>query len=364
MFGELFTKTFYGNTVVEWATAIGIIIGFVVAGKAVYWFLKKIVQRITAQTTSRLDDILLDMLEEPLVFALVLSGIWYSLTTLKLHREILDWIHKSYYILIIGNVTWFIARLSDALIEEYVVPWAMRTKSDFDDHLVPLLKKSINVGIWIVALIVAADNAGYDLKTLVAGLGIGGLAFALAAKETLANFIAGVTIIADRPFAANHWILVKGFRAKVEDVGMRSTRFRTDKGSIVIIPNSDLVNTIIENYSLGPGIVEETVIPFAYEMSELQLAHAFDLMREAVRNCPKVADVCSISFDTLTDTAVLVRFRYYVNPLEPHAASRTELFLNIYQKFREHNVKLARPVRRIEMANETEISFPKFMMGQ
>jgi len=349
MFSGFFDKTFYDNTIATWLLAGLIVVGSIIVGKAIYWFCSKVVKRITARTQSKLDDIVLDMIEEPVVFALVLFGIWYALDTLNTSEELKNWIYKSFYILIIFNITWFLARLINSIIQEYAVPWASKTESDLDDHLIPLLQKSTRILLWSIAIVVGADNAGYDLKTLLAGLGIGGLAFALAAKETLANFIAGVTIIADRPFCANNWILVKGYRAKVEEVGLRSTRFRTDKGTLVTIPNADLVNTTIENYSEGPGITEETVIPLSYEMDEIQLALAFDLLREVVRANPRVANSCAISFDTMTDTALLVRFRYYVNPQEAHSAVRTEVFLAIYTLFRKYNIKMARPVRRLEI---------------
>jgi MscS family membrane protein len=349
MLEEFFSKTFYGNTLFTWLVAGGIIIASLLFGKAMYWFCSKVVKRITHRTKSRLDDILIDILEEPIVLAIVLVGIWYALTILQISPQIDTWIERAYYVLIIFNATWLISRLSDALIQEYAVPWTSRTRSDLDDHILPLFRKSIRITLWIVAIIVAADNAGYDLNTLIAGLGIGGLAFALAAKETLANFIAGVTIVADRPFSANQWILVKGYRAKVEEVGIRSTRFRTDKGTLVTIPNSDLVNTTIENYSEGPGITEETIIPISYEVDETQLAFAFDILREIVHDNPKVANLCIISFDTMTENALLVRFRYYVNPQEAHAVVRTEIFLEIYKQFRKHNIKIAKPIRQIEL---------------
>jgi len=349
MFNGLFDKTFYDNTIATWLIAGVMVVASVLLGRAIYWLCSKVIKRITARTQSKLDDIILDMVEEPVVFALVLFGIWYALNTLNISPEARTWIHRSFYILIIFNITWFLSRLVNAIIQEYAVPWASKTESDLDDHLIPLLQKSIRILLWTVAIVVGADNAGYDLKTLLAGLGIGGLAFALAAKETLANLIAGITIIADRPFAATNWILVKGYRAKVEEVGLRSTRFRTDKGTLVTIPNADLVNTTIENYSEGPGITEESVIPFSYETDETQLAFAFDLLRDVIKNNPRVANSCAISFDTMTDTALLVRFRYYVNPQEAHSAVRTEVFLAIYTAFRKHNIKMARPVRRIEM---------------
>jgi MscS family membrane protein len=349
MFEDLFNKTFYNNTLSAWLLAGSIIIVFIILGKITYWLCTKVIKRLTSRTKSKLDDIVLDMVEEPVVLSIVLVGIWYALSTLRIQAHIQDWINRGYYVLIIFNVTWFISRLSDALIQEYAIPWATRTKSDLDDHIIPLLKKSIRITLWAVAVIVAADNAGYDLGTLLAGLGIGGLAFALAAKETLANFIAGITIIADRPFSANQWILVKGYRAKVEEVGIRSTRFRTDKGALVTIPNADLVNTTIENYSEGVGITEETVLPLSYEMDEKQLSFAFELLNEIIRNNPRVANTCAISFDTMTETALIVRFRYYVNPQESHSAVRTEVFLEIYRQFRKHNIKIAKPIRKIEV---------------
>ena len=94
--------------------------------------------------------------------------------------------------------------------------------------------------IWIIGIIVALNNAGYDVMALIAGLGIGGLALAMAAKDTVANVFGGFTIFTDRPFSMGDRIVISGFDGTVKEIGIRSTRLQTLAGREVSIPNSKL----------------------------------------------------------------------------------------------------------------------------
>lgn len=125
---------------------------------------------------------------------------------------------------------------------------AAKTATKFDDVLVPLMRTCAKIFVSAFGLVFIADNLEIDITSLLAGLGIGGLAFALAAKDTVENLFGSITVLIDRPFNIGDWINVDGVDGHVEKVGMRSTRVRTFYNSLITVPNSNLIKATVDNY--------------------------------------------------------------------------------------------------------------------
>ena len=120
-----------------------ITVAAVVVGKIVYWIIKNVVHKLTSKTQTKLDDIIVDMIEEPIMFAIIIAGAWWGLTTLTFGEKAESWIGHIYYILIMLNVAWLITRLFDSLVRLYVVPIVEKSKSDLDDQVLPLIRKGL-----------------------------------------------------------------------------------------------------------------------------------------------------------------------------------------------------------------------------
>ncbi|MHC4716867.1 MAG: mechanosensitive ion channel family protein, partial [Planctomycetota bacterium] len=142
---------------------------------------------------------------------------------------------------------WAGFRVTD-LVAEVLVRKADRTATKFDDLLVPLVRKTTKIFIFIFGLIYIADSLRIEIAPLLAGLGIGGIGFAFAARDTLENFFGSVTVIVDRPFQVGDWVVINDVEGTVEDLGFRSTRIRTFYNSLVTIPNGNLVRAVVDNY--------------------------------------------------------------------------------------------------------------------
>ncbi len=153
MFEEFLQKTYYGNTVLDWLLALAIIVGALVVGKALYWVFGNIVKRFTKKTKTRLDDIVIDMIEEPIVFIVTIAGIWYGLNRLELHETVEQWLGNIIQFLIILTIAWLITRLLDSFYKEYVVPLVSKTETDLDDQLLPILQKGTRLTVWSVGVI-------------------------------------------------------------------------------------------------------------------------------------------------------------------------------------------------------------------
>ncbi len=339
----MMSKTFYGNTIMQWVTAFAIIIGALVLGKCIYWLIGKTVKRFASKTKTRLDDILVDMLEEPFVFAIIIAGVWYGIKFLNLSEGAASVVDKAFNCLIIVNVAWLVTRLFDSLVEEYLIPFVEQTESDLDDQLVPVIRKSIKLAVWLIAIIVALDTAGYEVFSILAGLGIGGLAFALAAQETVGNFFGSIAIFIDKPFKVGDRIQARGHDGVVTAVGLRSTRIKSRyEGRTITIPNSQVAGGDIVNVESENGRQVFAVYRLTPEMDDKQIAAAMDLLKHIARSDPDTQDKVVSGFFAITEYSRDIMLLYWVNPDTSNLKTRTRINLEIIRQFKENEIQLVK----------------------
>ena len=345
---EFFSKTFYGNTLGTWAIAMLIIVGGIILSKIVYFIISKVVKSYTKRSKAKLDDIVVDMVEEPTVFAIIIIGVWYGIAYLDLPVKFDDFIGKVYYILITFNVAWLITRLFDALVKEYLAPKVSGTDNELDDQLLPIARKGVKVAVWAIALVVGLNNAGYDVGALIAGLGLGGLAFAMAAKDSVANLFGGFTIFTDKPFTIRDRIVVKGFDGTVEEIGIRSSRLKTLAGRMVTIPNAVFANEAIENISSEPGRKITVDLGLTYDTNAEQLENAMKIIKEiALANVDIENDNIVSTFLSFGDSALVIRLVYYIKKGSAIYDTMSAVNMEILKRFTAANLDFAFPSQTI-----------------
>ncbi|MFM1877077.1 MAG: hypothetical protein RL266_2814 [Bacteroidota bacterium] len=345
---DFLQKDFYWNTVGEWLLAIAIIVGSVVLGRVVFWLSSNVIKKFTAKTKTNIDDIILDMVEEPISFAVAILGIWYGLDSLNLPDVCHVWINRIYYLLIIFNVAWLVNRVLDALIQEYIVPIVEKSESDLDDQLLPIMKKGIHAAVWIMAIIVGLNNAGYDVGALIAGLGIGGLAFALAAQDTVANFFGGITIFIDKPFTVNDWIVINGHEGIVEEVGIRSTRIRTFPGRLITIPNKVFAESAIENVAAEPSRRVILMLGLTYDTDHNRIKEGLQILAEVHQKFSQHLEEKHMElFDSFGDFSLNLKFIYFIKKGEDIFQVNSNINLEILERFNTANLDFAFPTQTI-----------------
>jgi len=176
-------------------------------------------------------------------------------------------------------------RLVDVLAE-HMGRRAAKTHSRFDDLLVPLVRKAAKVFIVAFGLLFLAESFDLPIASIIAGLGIGGLAFAFAAKDTIENLFGSVAVILDRPFAVGDWVVIEGVEGTVEDLGFRSTRIRTFYNSLVTVPNASLVRAKVDNYGRRAFRRYRTVLSLTYDTPADRVEAFCEGVREIVRRHP------------------------------------------------------------------------------
>lgn len=345
---EFFNQTFYGNTLSKWLIALSIVICGVILAKVIYWVFGNIVKKITSKTETKLDDILVDMLEEPVAFAIIILGLWYGISYLEFSDpRVMNIVGHIYFLLICFNIAWLITRLLDALIQEYLVPLVEKTEGDLDDQILPLLRKSLKVAVWILAVVVGLNNAGYDVGALIAGLGIGGLAFAMAAKDSVANLFGGLTIFVDKPFKINDRVKVEGFDGTISEIGIRTTRLRTLEGRIVTIPNSKFASNSIENVSSEPSRKVSMSLGLVYDTTPDQIRKAIDTLKEIVAAKEELEEKTVVWFGAFDDSALTVKLIYYIKSGMDIIQVQSDVNLLILEKFTELGLDFAYPTRTV-----------------
>ncbi len=349
--------SFYGNKLSQWALAALMIVGAVIVGKILYWLIGKTVKQLAAKTRTRLDDILVDMLEEPIVFAVVIIGIYYGLKwPLKLPGAIPEYIDKGVLVLIILDVAWLITRVFDSLVEEYLIPFARKTESDLDDHLVPVIRRGMQISVWSIAIITAMDTAGVKVFSLLAGLGIGGLAFALAAQETVGNFFGSIAIFMDKPFRIGDRVQVEGYDGVVTDIGLRSTKIRTRyEGRIVTIPNMRVARADIVNVDSENGRQIFAVYRLTPDMNDEQVQLAMEILKSCAKADEDTQEKVVTGFFAITEYSRDVMLLYWIKPDASNLKTRTRINLDIIRRFKENNLQLVKATPVHAKTDEVEL---------
>ena len=348
---EFLSKEFYSNTVGEWFMALLYIAGAIVFSKVIFWFFKKVLRGFTKKSKAKLDDILIDMLEEPLVFAIVVAGFKLGVAQLTLPEVVDSALGNVFTFLITVNVTWLIARVLNSLLEEYVRPLIQKTESDLDDQLYPIVKKCMSVIVWSLGIIVGLNNVGYDVGALIAGLGIGGLALAMAAQDSVSNFFGGFTIFTDKPFTLGQRVRISGYDGTVVEIGVRSFRLRTLDGTIVTIPNSTVTDSVIENVTLEPARKITLNLGLVYETTPEQIEQAIQMLKNIAEANSSVDDNYKVAFTQYGDFALGILFVYYIKKEGDILQTQTDINLEILRQFNAAGLSFAFPSQTIYMNN-------------
>jgi len=163
---------------------------------------------------------------------------------------------------------------------------AKASESRFDDLLVPLIRKTLKVLVVAIGLVTVAGTVGIEVAGLLAGLGLGGLAFALAAQETVSSLFGSITVLFDRPFQVGDWVVVGDVEGTVEEMGFRSTRIRTFYNSLITLPNSNLIKASVDNLGARRFRRWSTRLGVAYNTPPERVDAFCDGIRELIERHP------------------------------------------------------------------------------
>lgn len=344
------STVYYGNTLEEYIISLAILALAVSGGKLLYFFMQKVVKQLTKKTQTKLDDIIIEVLEKPILLILFSFALKIGFHRLHMPMRILQIVDSFAKILFMVAGTWIAMSFVDKIIMEYLIPYAKKTKTGADVQLIPLARKAAFWIILIIALMSILSNLGVNISSLLAGLGLGGLAIALAAEKTLSNVFGGITILTDGPFKIRQRIRIQNHEGYVQEIGMRSTRLESLDGPIITIPNSVIVNEILENVTKRMKRRVMFTLGLTYNTSTKKLEEAKKILQKILSSHKEINDF-RIGFTNFNTYALDIMIIYWI----PNADNKKmlevmhEINLEILKRFNAAKLSFAFPTQTVEV---------------
>ncbi len=343
----IFAIRFFGSSIGELLLCIASILFFTIAGKIIMFAFQKYVHAIAKKTSNEFDDLVVEVLSTPLFWFFPLIGFYIGLHFLELSQAYIDLANGVLFAVAALLITWVFLRIIDGAINFFLIPLAEKTKSDLDDQLIPVLRNTLKAGTLIMVLLVVLSHFGIDIIPAIAGLGIGGLALAFAAKETIADVFGGISIFTSRPFKLGDWVKVAGVSGTVKEVGLRHTRIKALDKRLVTIPNSKVASSIIENISKAPRKMTEITIGLTYDTSVKEMGKAMKILREIINERDDCEDEPLIVFKEFADSSVNIMMRYWIIKKSEFMRIRSEVNTEIKKRFDKAGLNFAFPTQTI-----------------
>lgn len=324
----------------------------------VRWFMD-LLARLAKRTKTDLDDKIIEAIRPPLRAALQVLNVYAALFILDLPRHPRDWqgfVDVVTKVAAVVIVAWAAMR-AVSILTGFLNKFTAKTNSPLDDRLVPFIDRTIRVVLVIMAGLMVLQQTGMKITSILAGLGLGGLAIALAAKDMLSNIFGTITIVGDYPFDVGDWIKTKDVEGTVEDIGFRSTKVRTFANSLVSVPNANLAGSAIENYSRMFKRRISFRIGVTYETTPAQMREAVARLRDVLRGREDIRqDFWLVYFsDFAASSMEIMVYCFTVTTVWGEwLAVREQLNLEIMDALKEIGVEFAFPSHAVYMREDDE----------
>ena len=242
-------------------------------------------------------------------------------------------------------------RLVD-LFQLYLKSKTAKTETKFDDLLVPLVTRVLKVTVLLIGILSIAEILKLPLASLVAGLGIGGLAIAMAAKDTIANVFGSVTVLSDRPFNIGDWVKINNTEGSVQSLGFRSTRIRTFYDSVVTVPNSNLLTSTVDNMGQRNYRRYSTKLDIVYSTSPEKITEFSEAIRQLILDQEYTRkDSFHVYFNDFSDSSLQIMLYVFFKASEwtIELQARHDLLIGIMKLADELGVEFAFPTRTLQV---------------
>ncbi len=342
----LFAPNYWGNSLYQVILFFACIVLSVIIGKVIYYMIKARARQITKKSKSKIDDLFLHTIEKPLIFFLIIIGIGLGLNVLTISADALPTVDVISGILITIGAAWIVINLIDAVIKLYFMPLAEATDTRLDDQLIPIASKTMKWLVIIFALLIIVSRFGYDITAILAGLGIGGLAFAFAAKETIADMFGGLSILISKPFMVGDWVDFDGIVGQVEKVSLRHTIIRNYDKREVSVPNSKISKSAVVNISSAPSRKIMFNLGLTYETPAKKINKAIELVTEIINDHDDCENYPTVQFSEFKDSSLNLLVIYYASN-EKWFAARHDINMSIKEAFEKAKIDFAYPTQMI-----------------
>ena len=344
----------WGNTIENWGISILIILGAIIIVKLLSLLGKKVIKPFVTGTDNHLDDVIFYSLEAPVKFAIILLGIWIAIHRLVYPDSFVKVVDNAYSILIVLDITWFFGRLFSSLLQVY---WGKQSNGQAN-KMMPIIKRTILVIVWLIGIVMALSNVGVNISALLGTLGIGGIAFALAAQDTVKNVFGTFTILTDKPFSIGDTIRVDSYEGTVVDVGVRSTKIMNYDKRIITFPNYKITDTSIVNISSEPMRRVVLNLGLTYDTTSEKMKEALELLKSIPKRVENVSsnpsDIVAV-FTEYSDSALVIMYIYFIEKQGDILRVTSNMNMEILAAFNKAGLNLAFPTRTVYIQKDESL---------
>jgi MscS family membrane protein len=354
---EWASQEILGITLGRYAITLGIILVAFIGKKLFAYAFTRALLPLARKSKHEFDDRFLACLQKPAEFLVFVIGLFIAVQVLQLPSEPFDAERLATALLkalVIFDLAWFLFNLVD-LVDHYLGRWATRTESALDDQLAPLLRKTLRIFIVVMAGLMVVQSFGYPVTGVIASLGIGGLAFALAARDTVSNIFGSLMIIFDRPFQVGDWIKAGDMEGTVEEVGFRSTKIRTFARTLISVPNNIIANMALDNFSRMPKRRIRLTVGVTYDTTPAQMREAVRRLRELLKSHPAIdQEFFLVNFTDFGASSLDIMVYCFTTTTvwDEYLGAREELCLKIMETLEELGLEIAFPSTTVYLHNE------------
>ena len=298
-------------------------------------------KRLAERTETKLDDLLLEVLEGPIKMVAFVLFLNVGLNIFDWPQRVGLYLSKGLVLVVAASLTYLIIKILNFLLDVWRAGSSHEANRRFNDQLFSMLRKSVNAFVVIMAVLVAAQNIGINITAAIASLSIGALAVGLAAQDTLANLFGAVAVFADKPFRIGDQIKLDAAEGIVEDVGLRSTRVRHPEGHLIAVPNKTIGNAAISNLTRRTAIKTNMNLSLPHNLPAQKIKKALEILGQIYREHPMTQQVW-ISFNQFAgaNLNILIVHWWKGTDYEKYLAGMQEMNLAVKEKFDAEGINL------------------------
>jgi MscS family membrane protein len=299
------------------------------------------IEKLSVRVNNKL---MVPALEPPAAVFVMLCGLVAAMSIVPFWESVPNLVWLGERGALTAVVLWGLACAGGAMIDHFAD--GVRARKLHVAAFIPLIKRTLAACFMVFSVLVVSESLGFEVKTFLAGLGIGGLAFALAAQDTIANLFGSLVVVMDQPFYVGEFIRVAGFEGTVEEIGLRSTRLRTAQRTQIVIPNKTVAAEVITNLTRMPQRRVDATIGVSYDTPIESLQAVLGDLRLLIRSDPGVhPGQVVVSLGELADSSLRIQLLYFTSDpdWEAHLAVRERLNIAILRTLAARNVTIAYP---------------------
>ena len=355
---EVLNYQFLSLPLYKIALAFFIFFIFIFARKLFTMIIIKTLRTFVSKTDTEIDDMILNIIEDPLRFSFIVIGLYFTADMLEIKNSVITHITSS---LIVFTIFW-VFYTTICHLEPFIIKATDKLGKELSKEIGMFAIKSIKVFIIMLGVVAIFKEWGIDVTTFIASLGLGGLAFALAAKDTAANLFGGFAILTDKIFKIGDWIKVGGVEGTVEDIGMRTTKIRAFDKGLITVPNATIANSSVLNFSRRDRRRIKMRIGVTYSTKPSQMQQMLNEIRDMLNTHPKIhKDPMFVYFDEFQDSSLSIFFYLFTTTAdwEAYLKIREDINLKIMQIVENNDASIAFPSQSLYFENEMSISKEK-----